>query len=291
MSVDRRSVLSMRFADISSESAPANYDADAGRRLGGCTLADLPTIKFQAVSGLEISLPVIVDSLLTTYIEKLCPRRVFAALKGGRTKEVTGHEKSMMRTALCTVYTVLTRCRGPLIWLEDDLNTDLNKSHPLVRMLKEALGNNSMAIDFIIDPNMIDKKFLDRIFSLTDPDEVNAAYEESTCQILKKFKTSFFACSTKLASLLRTPHRGQFARDIPAELQRTDEYAVLTEDKALLLSQLAVSTHIGAEECRQFIKVFPDTLLLKAGSGDGSWAMDWGQDHKYVHVYYHIFFF
>ena len=127
----------MRFADIPSESAPANYDIAAGRHKSECTLADLPTIKFQAVSGLEISLPVIVDCLLTTYIEELCPRRIFSALERGR--EVEAHEKNMMRTALCTVYTVLTRCRGPLIWLEDDLKSESEKVHPLVRRLFDAL--------------------------------------------------------------------------------------------------------------------------------------------------------
>ena len=276
MKVNRQSVLSMRFANITSESAPGNYYVNENQY---CTLGDLPTIKFQAVSGLEISLPVIVDCLLTTYIDEICPRKLFSAHE--RNLTLSDHEKSMMRTALCTIYTVLTRCRGPLIWLEDDLK-DTETPHPLVNRLRDELNKTSMNIDFVTDPKKIDSKFLDRVFSLIDLDEVNAAYEESTCQILRKFKTSFFACSARLTDLMREASPEGFMRDIPAELQGTDEYLLLQEDKRLLLSQLEVSAHIGAKECRHIIGTFPDTLLLKAGSGDGSWAIERGQDHKYV---------
>lgn len=277
MAVNRLSVLSVRFADISSES----NDPSAERKLSGCTLADLPTIKFQAVSGLEISLPVIVDSLLTTYIEKLCPRRIMSAVKRG--DKVEGHEMNMLRTALCTVYTVLTRCRGPLIWLEDDLKTDLTKSHPLVTMLREALAGGKMDIDFVTDRSEIDKVFVDRLFNSTDAVEVNAAFEESTCQILQKFKTSFFASVDKLTSLLekeKKTFKGVRGGNVPSNLQKSDEYLALIEDRDLLLSQLTVSTHRGAEECRIFIRSLPDTLLLHAGSGDGSWTLKWGPHHK-----------
>ena len=276
MKSNRRSVLSMRFANIDLESAPGNYNVNDSR---SCTLGDLPTIKFQAVSGLEISLPVIVDCLLTTYIDKMCPRGLFAAYE--RKEILSDHENSMMRTALCTIYTVLTRCRGPLIWLEDDLKDKANP-HPLVNRLKEALSVTSMNIDFVTDPKKIDGKFLDRIFSLIDLDEVNDAYEESTFQILRKFKTSFFACSARLTDLMRKASPEESVRNIPAELQSTDEYLLLKEDERLLLSQLEVSVHIGAKECRHYLGTFSDTLLLKAGGGDGSWATEWGQDHKYV---------
>lgn len=278
MNENRRSVLCMRFADINSESAPANYNTTTGEKLG--SLADLPTIKFQAVSGLEISLPVIVDTLLTTYVKDLCPQRIFAANEAGRNVET--HEMSMLRTALCTVYTVLTRCRGPLIWLEDDMDGG-DKAHPLVKILRKELQKGIMDIDFVTDPKLIDHNFVNRLFNLqgADLEQLNAAYEDSTRQILQKFKTSFWACTAVLDNLLKQNSGGlQVGVDIPALLQASEEYQTLQSDKTLLLSQLAVSTHDEAVECSDFLEALPDTLLLKAGTGDGKWALEWGEDLK-----------
>jgi hypothetical protein len=281
MNVNRRSVLSMRFADISAECAPAKFNTTTGQKEGASSLVDLPTIKFQAVSGLEISLPVIVDTLLTTYIEELCPRKIFSAMEGKRVVE--DHEKNMLRTALCTIYTVLTRCRGPLIWLEDDLSTDLAKSHPLVKRLKEALIEGTMDIDFITEPSKIDANFVNRLFSLhgADIDEINAAYEDSTRQILQKFKVSFWACITVLDNLLKQSGGGlQPGVDIPSQLKESEEYKTLIADKFLLQSQLAVSTHEGALGCSLALDALPDTLLLQAGAGEGKWASEWGSELK-----------
>lgn len=272
MDANRRSVLSMRFAQIKSESAPANY---TGHKVGGCSLADLPTIKFQAVSGLEVSLPVIVDSLLTTYIEELCPRKIFASVLRGNIPE--DHEMNMLRTALCTVYTVLTRCRGPLIWLEDKLNPNLEKSHPLVRVLNEKLKQSAMDIDFITDPKMIDKKFVDRLFNLTDIDEVNAAYEESTRQILQRFKNSFWAAA-KVMELMVTTTVTMSRIDVSSQVMNTEAYKTLMADKMTLIAQLSMSAHEGTVTCCNFLEKLCDTLLLKAGCGDGIWALGWGQE-------------
>ena len=150
-----------------------------------------------------------------------------------------------------------------------------------------------MDIDFVTDAKKIDKKFVDRLFNLTDLEEVNAAYEESTCQILRKFKTSFLACVAKLHTLLSESVKvdggsgvgaggggGGGVRDVQAELKRTAEYIQLQGDKVLLLAQLAVSTHDGAEECRTFLNNLPDILLLKGGCGEGAWAREWGDDLK-----------
>lgn len=275
MDVNRRSVLSMRFAHIYSESAPANY---TGHKVGGCTLSDLPTIKFQAVSGLEVSLPVIVDSLLTTYIEELCPRKIFSSVWRGNIPE--DHEMNMLRTALCTVYTVLTRCRGPLIWLEDKLNPNLEKSHPLVRVLNEKLKQSAMDIDFITDPKMIDKKFVDRLFNLTDIDEVNAAYEDSTRQILQRFKTSFWAAADALRVLITSSSTvgGIKRSDVSFTFKAMEVYSALMADKVVLLAQLSMSAHEGTLICCNFLDKICDTLLTKAGCGDADWALGWGQD-------------
>ena len=279
MDVNRRSVLSMRFAHINSESAPANY---TGRKVGGCSLSDLPTIKFQAVSGLEVSLPVIVDSLLTTYIEELCPRKIFSSVGRGIIPE--DHEMNMLRTALCTVYTVLTRCRGPLIWLEDKLNPILEKSHPLVRVLNEKLKQSAMDIDFVTDPKMIDKKFVDRLFNLTDIDEVNAAYEDSTRQILQRFKTTFWAAVDALRVLMTTSSKvgGTKRIDVASDFKATEAYTSLMADKMVLLAQISMSAHEGTLTCCNFLDKICDTLLTKAGCGDGTWALGWGQELRWV---------
>ena len=277
MDVNRRSVLSMRFAHIKSESAPANYTGHTGHKGGGCSLSDLPTIKFQAVSGLEVSLPVIVDSLLTTYIEELCPRKIFASVGRGNIPE--DHEMNMLRTALCTVYTVLTRCRGPLIWLEDRLNPNLEKSHPLVRVLNEKLKQSAMDIDFVTDPKMIDKKFVDRLFNLTDIDEVNAAYEESTRQILHRFKNSFWAAADMLQSMVSSSVAPGMSRfDVSSRFLTTEAYTALMADKMTLIAQLSMSAHEGTLTCCTFLDKICDTLLTKAGCGDGIWALGWGQE-------------
>ena len=277
MDVNRRSVLSMRFAHIKSESAPANYTGHAGNKGGGCSLSDLPTIKFQAVSGLEVSLPVIVDSLLTTYIEELCPRKIFASVGRGNIPE--DHEMNMLRTALCTVYTVLTRCRGPLIWLEDKLNPNLEKSHPLVRVLNEKLRQSAMDIDFVTDPRMIDKKFVDRLFNLTDVDEVNAAYEESTRQILQRFKNSFWTAADMLQSMVSSSVAPGMSRfDVSSRFLTTEAYTALMADKMTLIAQLSMSAHEGTLTCCNFLDKICDTLLTKAGCGDGIWALGWGQE-------------
>ena len=279
MDVNRRSVLSMRFAHIYSESAPANY---MGHKVAGCSLSDLPTIKFQAVSGLEVSLPVIVDSLLTTYIEELCPRKIFSSVWRGNILE--DHEMNMLRTALCTVYTVLTRCRGPLIWLEDKLNPNLEKSHPLVRVLNEKLKQSAMDIDFITDPKMIDKKFVDRLFNLTDIDEVNAAYEDSTRQILQRFKTSFWAAADALRVLITSSSTvGETKRsEVSSAFKAMEVYSALMADKVVLLAQLSMAAHEGTLICCNFLDKICETLLTKAGCGDGDWALGWGQDLRWV---------
>lgn len=260
----------MRFAHISSESAPANLTATA--KDVGCLLSDLPTIKFQAVSGLEISLPVIVDSLLTTYIEELCPRGIFASVKRG--KVVEEHEMNMLRTALCTVYTVLTRCRGPLVWLEDHLRADLDKCHPLVTTLRDELESGIMNIDFVTDPAQIDKKFVDRLFNVTDIEEINAAYEDSTCQILQKFKTSFWMAQGALKRMLK---QGRGSSLLPAFIG-SEEYTALMADKCVLQSQLSMAAHSGTDLCCSFLDSICETLFLKAGGGDGSWATEWGPE-------------
>ena len=288
MDVSRRSVLSMRFAHIDLESAPASYSTAPHSAITstststststiGSALSDLPTINFQAVSGLEISLPVVVDSLLTTYIEELCPRKIFSSVNAQR--DVGDHEMNMLRTALCTVYTVLTRCRGPLIWLEDRMRPDLKKAHPLIRTLKEELQKGSMDIDYITDPNKIDKKFVDHIFNLTDVEEITAAYEDSTRQILMKFKNSYWSAVNALASLSKDtgPDRNR-----PVDFGVSAEYSALIADKRVLIAQLSMTAHEGTQRCCCVIDRLCDTLLLKAGSGDGSWSHEWGHDLRCV---------
>ena len=276
MDANRRSVLSMRFAHIDLESAPASYST-ATHSTTKSALSDLPTINFQAVSGLEISLPVIVDSLLMTYIEELCPRKIFSSVNAQR--DVGDHEMNMLRTALCTVYTVLTRCRGPLIWLEDRMNSDLNKAHPLIRTLKKALEQGSMNIDYITDPKLIDKKFVDHIFNLTDVEEITAAYEDSTRQILMKFKSTYWAAVAALESLSKDT---RIDRNLAVDFSVSSEYTALIADKRVLIAQLSMTAHEGTQSCCNVLDRLCDTLLLKAGNGDGSWSNEWGQDLRYV---------
>lgn len=191
---------------------------------------------------------------------------------------------NMLRTALCTVYTVLTRCRGPLVWLEDNLRTDLEKCHPLVATLTDELKNGSMNIDIVTDPAQIDKKFIDRLFNVTDIEEINAAYEDSTCQILQKFKNSFWSAVGALKRMLRDRKasgantRTEEKRDVSSAFSDSDEYTTLMADKCVVLSQLSMAAHSGTDLCCSFLDSVCETLLLKAGTGDGTWAAEWGPE-------------
>lgn len=153
-----------------------------------------------------------------------------------------------------------------------------------------------LSIDFITDSSKIDSSFVSRLFSLqrADMDELNLAYESTTKQILKKFKESFWLCvniieknvKLNIANLNNsgsTTSSGVSIAAIPqidvvGKLKENEEYVAFMDNKRLLLSQLAVSTHDKAEECCTFLEKFGDTLLLKACVGIGEWSSEWGEE-------------
>ena len=141
-----------------------------------------------------------------------------------------------------------------------------------------------MDIDFVTDPKMIDKKFVDRLFNLTDIDEVNAAYEDSTRQILQRFKTSFWSAAGALRVLLTTSFcaGGTRIADIPSAFRAMEVYSSLMADKMVLLAQLSMSAHEGTLACCNFLDKICETLLINAGCGDGDWALGWGHELRWV---------
>ena len=279
LATNRRSVQAMRFADLKSQEESArgrDEEEDSATELSA-----LPTINFQAVSGLEVLQTVIVDRLLATYITDVCPRTIFATAvnpKKGMTS-LEGQHASMMRKALCLVYTVVTRCRGPLIWLEDDQSPVIDKAHPLVGMLKGEFEGSKMDIEIVTDAKLINKAFVARIFDHAgaDLDQINQAFEESARALLDKFKKSFWVCSTMLSrqGIREGVHAAQF-------MEASEEYKSLQRDKKALINQLAASSLEGVAECSAFIDKLPATLLVRiAAGGPGDtfqWASEWSEE-------------
>lgn len=273
LQANRRSVLALRFADLQSEA-----ESQGGREVATNEKVDLdvlPTINFQAVSGLEVLQTVIVDRLLSTYINKVCARSIFSKVIS---KKEDANEHPMLRKALCLIYTVATRCRGPLIWLEDNESKDMEKCHPLIRELKKHLEGGKMNIQFVTDVKMINDDFINRIFDHAgaDLEQINQAFEESTRQLLDKFKKSFWTCF----HLLKAGGGVQVARD----LEGSEEYRGLLNNKKALLNQLAASSVEGAADCSAFLDKLPATLLLRVagmGSAPGTsfqWVSKWDDE-------------
>lgn len=186
MKADPSAVKSLRFANTDLE------EDDLGL---------LPTVHFQSCSGLETSFPVIVDRLLSKYIESSCPRSVFSKALGNRRRDLTSTEESMLSKALCTVYTVLTRCRGNFIWIEEFKAEE----HPLILLVKKKLEQYSLGLTFIseeetFDTNgklvyKIDNDFVDRIFKVRgDIDDYNLAWEDLLRSLLGNMRHELHAC-------------------------------------------------------------------------------------------------
>jgi hypothetical protein len=148
--------------------------------------------------------------------------------------------------------------------------------------LTDELKLGIMNIDIVTDPGQIDKKFVDRLFNVTDIEEINAAYEDSTCQILQKFKNSFWSAVGALKRMLRDRKASgahtRSERDISSAFSESEEYITLMADKCVLLSQLSMAAHSGTDLCCSFLDSVCSTLLLKAGTGDGTWATEWGPE-------------
>lgn len=186
---DRASVKALRFANTELLDDP---------------LRSLPTIHFQKCSGLETTLPVIVDSLFSNYIDKICPRNVFSKALGEYRKDLLQAETSMLSKALCTIYTVLTRCRGPLIWIE----TFPAEDHPLIKRLKLAMEEYRVKLSFMSDKdvNKITDQFITHVFNsgIGDIEDMNYAWEESMRQFLSNVRNDVWACAKEYGMYLRS---------------------------------------------------------------------------------------
>lgn len=122
-------LVALRFANL-------NLLTEETRDVSSRVIEDiLPSIHFQQCSGLEVCVPVVVDCLLSSYLNIICPRRIFSSVLRGQNLET--HELNMISCALCSAYTVLTRCRGPLVWIETGKDVD---AHPFLALVKDKVN-------------------------------------------------------------------------------------------------------------------------------------------------------
>lgn len=179
MDANGGALTTLRFADLSDD-----VEVDS--------LSGLASIDFQSCSGLESALPIIVDNLMA-FVAKTCKRSVFSArMVRGKEMQLDSSDMSRLQTALCRVYTVMTRCRGPLIWIE---NADL-REHALIEKLKDRLKDSKLSIEFITNESKITEAFVDKIFAPVggDIEELNVAWEDTIKILLTTVRKSLHDC-------------------------------------------------------------------------------------------------
>ena len=219
---DRASVKALRFANMEIVDDP---------------LQNLPTIHFQKCSGLETTLPVIVDSLFSNYIDKICPRNVFNKALSEYRKDLLQTESSMLSKALCTIYTVLTRCRGPLIWIE----TFPAEDHPLIKRLKVAMEDYKVKLSFMSDKDVskVTDQFITHVFNsgIGDIEDMNYAWEESMRLFISNVRNDVWACVKEYGAYLRTAlSENETGKFIPHET--LPSIARLKENSGILCNAL-----------------------------------------------------
>jgi hypothetical protein len=236
---DRISVKALRFANKDILDDP---------------LSVLPTVNFMHCSGLESPMPIIVDCLISNYIEKICPRNIFSKILGEHKKDLSPTEMSMFQTALCTVYTVVTRCRGPLIWLE----TFNAEDHPLVKKLKVVMEQYKIKISFTADKDssLIDEKFVKDIFSPigSDMDDFNFEWGETIRSQLFNVRRDFRACLDE--------YKQQQNSSSSSELLGL---AALKDTSEFLCKTLNLCDFPAAADLREAIAALPSLFTIHTG--------------------------
>jgi hypothetical protein len=218
--VDRKSVKALRFAGYEVNKVKYNHSTEASYKGGNDDIAVddddddeyvaqherdpimdlLNTISFKKSSGLESQMPIIIDGLMD-YVKHICKRTIFRkAFDSNMRHQLNEHENSTLRKAVCVIYTVLTRCRGPCIWIETDKEVD---SHPLITALKKHLEDCKIRMSFISDIEFTEAGQVKRIDDLfvrnlfvpgANSEDFNASWEVQVREFLSKVQISLRKC-------------------------------------------------------------------------------------------------
>lgn len=250
---DRTSVKALRFANTDIPDDP---------------LKNLPTIHFQRCSGLETTLPVVIDSLISNYIDKICPRTVFSKVFSEYKKDLLPTESSMLSKALCTIYTVVTRCRGPLIWLE----TFPAEEHPLIKRLKVVMDEYKIKLSFIgdKDTDQITDQFITHLFNsgIGDIEDINFAWEESIRLFLFNVRSDLWACEKEYGEQLHLLRKSLDTGAFRAN-DKLPSMARLRENSDLLCNALKSCGFPAAVDLSHVVQSFEVLFKIHLGNWVG----------------------
>ena len=140
------------------------------------------------------------------------------------------------------------------------------------------------------DPAVVDRLFVDRLFTVTgDAQEQNLAYELMIRELLKAFRESLWRAVKRLTEHYNGMYGAgkgtgvekageevaEVGKGVVFRLQESREFRRLRSDANQLASALYASNHDFAPACRAFLLSLPDTLLLKATCRGGEGVTEW----------------
>ena len=163
---------------------------------------------------------------------------------------------------------MITRCRGPLIWVEDESNLSnvplLVEIKDKLEQMREREGSSRLHIDFFTKGSDITDDLVTTLFTAPgqDIEEMNQQWESMFRVILMRFKTALNVCINSLRD-----NKVVSEKDF-----QNLELSSLNISKILNLSSLP-----GLDDAR---RIFDGVLPRALFKMDNNWGSEWNDDVK-----------